>query len=542
MLPFTSIIAGLAVVAVIIRILMIGRRPKNYPPGPPTLPLLGNIHQMPTHDAHLQFEKWAHEYGPVYSLMLGTQCLIVLSSDEAVKELLDRRSGIYSDRQEMYIGQVLCSGGLRLLMMGYGPTWRMFRKMVHGLLNVVTSKSYVPYQMLENKQMLYEFLTQPDDFLKHIRRYSNALTTTMVFGWRTPTYEDQKMKQLFDGFSEFAAINQTGAAAFIDFFPLLRKLPAFLLPTQNKARELHKHEKALYKGHWLKAKDDIRNNNIKPCFCIGMYEAQKRDGFSDDQAAYISGTLLEAGSDTTSSTLYAFVQAMLLFPDVQRKAQEEIDHVVGPGRLPVMDDLADLNYIRACMKETLRWMPTTILGAVPHAVTQDDEYMGYFIPKGAGVMNNVWGIHMDPKRHPNPREFNPDRYKDDQQSLADAAANPDPSKRDAFTFGAGRRICPGIHVAERSLFLGMSRILWAFDIRPALDDKGKEIIPDADRLTQGFVCMPEEFPARITPRSEERADMVRSEWKAAEKENLDTETNQWLVSPVERGKALRGQA
>jgi hypothetical protein len=75
---------------------------------------------MPTRDAHLQFEKWAREYGPVYSLMLGTQCLIVLSSDEAVKELLDRRSGIYSDRQEMYIGQVLCSGGLRLLMMVHG--------------------------------------------------------------------------------------------------------------------------------------------------------------------------------------------------------------------------------------------------------------------------------------------------------------------------------------------------------------------------------------------------------------------------------------
>ncbi|CEL03747.1 Putative Cytochrome P450 [Aspergillus calidoustus] len=538
----SSIAAIVAALAIVARLLLIGRRPKNYPPGPPTLPLLGNIHQMPTRDAHLQFEKWAREYGPVYSLMLGTQCLIVLSSDEAVKELLDRRSGIYSDRQEMYIGQVLCSGGLRLLMMGYGPTWRMFRKMVHGLLNVVTSKNYVPYQMLENKQMLYEFLTQPDDFLKHIRRYSNALTTTMVFGWRTPTYEDAKMKQLFDGFSEFAEINQTGAAAFIDFFPLLRKLPAFLLPTQNKARELHKHEKALYKGHWLKAKEDIRNNNIKPCFCIGMYEAQKRDGFSDDQASYISGTLLEAGSDTTSSTLYAFVQAMLLFPDVQRKAQEEIDRVIGPDRLPVMDDLQDLQYIRACMKESLRWMPTTILGAVPHAVTQDDEYMGYFIPKGAGVMNNVWGIHMDPKRHPNPRKFNPDRYKDDKQSLGDAAANPDASKRDAFTFGAGRRICPGIHVAERSLFLGMSRILWAFDIRPALDESGKEIIPDKDRLTQGFVCMPEEFPATITPRSRERAEMVRREWEAAEKENLDPETKQWVVSPVEQGKALRGVA
>lgn len=75
---------------------------------------------MPTRDAHLQFEKWAREYGPVYSLILGTKVLIVLSSDTAVKELLDRRSGIYSDRQDMYIGQTLCSGDLRLLMMVSG--------------------------------------------------------------------------------------------------------------------------------------------------------------------------------------------------------------------------------------------------------------------------------------------------------------------------------------------------------------------------------------------------------------------------------------
>ncbi|KAI9871957.1 MAG: hypothetical protein M1823_008303, partial [Watsoniomyces obsoletus] len=103
-----------------------------------------------------------------------------------------------------------------------------------------------------------------------------------------------------------------------------------------------------------------------------MAQAQSKDGFSDDQAAYISGTLLEAGSDTTSSTLYGFVQAMLLYPEVQKKAQQEIDDVVGPDRLPTMDDEPELPYIRACIKETLRWMPTTILGAVPHAVTKDD--------------------------------------------------------------------------------------------------------------------------------------------------------------------------
>ncbi|KAH8906486.1 putative cytochrome P450 [Coniochaeta sp. PMI_546] len=520
------------VVAVVTRLLTLGRRPKNYPPGPPTLPIIGNLHQMPTRDAHLQFEKWARLYGPVYSLILGTKTLVVLSSDKAVKDLLDKRSSIYSHRQEMYIGQTLCSGDLRVLMMPYTPRWRMSRKLVHSLLNVSAAKSYVPYQVLENKQMLYEMLTQPDGFLESIRRYSNALTTTMVFGWRTPTYEDDKMKQLFEGFSDFAELNQTGMAAIVDFFPWLRNLPDFLLPAAKKAKELHKREKALYLGHWLKAKEEVRNGTIKPCFCEDLVTSQRSQGFSDDQAAYISGTLLEAGSDTTSSTLYAFVQAMLLYPEVQRKAQEEIDRVVGLSRLPTMDDDSDLQYIRACMKETLRWMPTTILGAVPHAVIQDDYYEGFLIPKNAGVMNNVWSIHMDPSRHPEPRKFNPDRYRDDRQSLADAAANPEASKRDQFTFGAGRRICPGIHVAERSLFLGMSRMLWAFNIEPAIDDKGQPIIPNQERLTQGFVCMPEVFQAKITPRSKERADLVIREWKAAEKECLDPETQQWKTQPI----------
>ncbi|KAI1061390.1 hypothetical protein LB507_011315 [Fusarium sp. FIESC RH6] len=517
-----------ALAAIFVRLLFTGRRPKNYPPGPPTLPILGNIHLMPKRDAHLQFRKWADEYGPVYSLILGTKPFIVLSSAQAVKDLLDKKSALYSDRQEMYVGQVLGSGGLRLLMMGYGQTWRSFRKLVHSLLNVTAARSYVPYQDLENKQMLYELVTQPDQFLQSIRRYSNALTTTMVFGWRSPIYHDPKLEQLFNGFAEFAEINQTGIAALLDAFPVIRKLPDFLLPVQRKAKELHKKEKDLYLSHWLKAKQDIAAGTIKPCFCVGLAEAQEKGGFDDDQAAYISGTLLEAGSDTTSSTLYAFVQAMLLYPEVQRKAQDEIDRVVGRDRMPTMDDEMDLQYIRACMKETLRWMPTTILGAVPHAVTQDNIYNGYLIPKGAGVLNNVWGIHMDPERHPNPRQFNPERYIDDSQSLADAAANPDATKRDQFTFGAGRRICPGIHVAERSLFLGMSRILWAFNIEPTLDEQGRPVLPDPDRLTQGFVCMPEEFPAKIVPRSVETRDLVVESWKKAEKDVLDSVTKQWL--------------
>ena len=242
-------------------------------------------------------------------------------------------------------------------------------------------------------------------------------------------------------------------------------------------------------------------------------------------AGYTSGSLLEAGSDTTACTLHAFVQAMVVFQDVQKTAQAEIDRIVGSARLPEMHDEPNMQYIRGCVKESLRWMPVAILG-FPHAVTQDDEYLGYHIPKGATVINNVYTIHHDPARYPNPRNFDPSRFKDDFQNLADSATNPDVSKRDQFVFGAGRRICQGMHVAERSLFLGISRLLWAFDIKPALDSKGEPVLPDTEKLTQGFACGPVPFPARIVPRSRERAEVVRREWEEA-KRLLDPVSMQW---------------
>lgn len=108
---------AIALIALLIyRLRNVGRRPAGYPPGPPTLPLIGNLHLVPKEKAHLQFQKWANEYGPVYSLILGTKVMIVLSSDQAIKDLLDKRSGIYSSRPDMYLGKIV-SGGLRMLLM-----------------------------------------------------------------------------------------------------------------------------------------------------------------------------------------------------------------------------------------------------------------------------------------------------------------------------------------------------------------------------------------------------------------------------------------
>ncbi|PHH90751.1 hypothetical protein CDD83_2747 [Cordyceps sp. RAO-2017] len=242
----------------------------------------------------------------------------------------------------------------------------------------------------------------------------------------------------------------------------------------------------------------------------------------------MSGSLLQAGSETTAAILIGFFQAMLLFPDVAKRAQAEIDGVCG-DRLPDLNDVPDLPYIRSCMKESMRWMPATALG-VPHAVMQDDEYCGYRIPKGATVILNVWAIHNDPKRHPEPRKYDPERWTGDDQNSAQAAANPDVARRDHFVFGAGRRICQGMHIADRSLFLAMSRTLWAFDLAPAVDDTtGREVLPDADDLVDGLFICPRPFQARIVPRSASKAAQVREEWAKA-RQLLDKKM-QWETVP-----------
>lgn len=173
-------------------------------------------------------------------------------------------------------------------------------------------------------------------------------------------------------------------------------------------------------------------------------------------------------------------------------------------------------------------MPTAIMG-ISHAAIQDDEYMGYRIPKGAGVMLNVWAINMDEKRNKDPRAFEPMRYLDDTSTSFESATRRDVENRDHFVFGAGRRLCQGTHIADRSLFLAIARLLWAFNFDKDVDEGGKELVPDPDNLTQGFLVQPMPFPARITPRSEKRAMTIQAEWDES-LQMLDQE-KQWKVVP-----------
>ena len=157
---------------------------------------------------------------------------------------------------------------------------------------------------------------------------------------------------------------------------------------------------------------------------------------------------------------------MAIHPEIQKKAQEEIDQLLEGERLPTLTDQDDLPYISALIKEIYRWH-TPLPISIPKALTEDDVYRGYRIPKGTVVVENVWATFYDPSVYPEPHVFNPERFLKDGK--LDRSVR-DPEDR---VFGSGRRVCPGKHFANRALFLRFATVLATFNIEPGVNEKGE---------------------------------------------------------------------
>jgi cytochrome P450 len=227
--------------------------------------------------------------------------------------------------------------------------------------------------------------------------------------------------------------------------------------------------------------------------------------------------MIEAGSETTSSTLNSCILYLIAHPEVQKIAQKEIDEAL-QGRSPTFEDEDRLPYCRAIEKEILRVRPVANIGS-PRRSDEDVIYKGMFIPKGTNITLFQYAIHNDPRRYKDPEKFDPSRFLDYPLKSGEYAGIGDFGKRDHFSFGCGRRICPGMWLAENSLFITIARILWAFDILPGLDESGNEIPPDTEAYEVGVsLTSPKPFKARFVVRGEQKREMIIEEWKQARKE------------------------
>ncbi|KAF5360080.1 hypothetical protein D9758_007570 [Tetrapyrgos nigripes] len=190
-------------------------------------------------------------------------------------------------------------------------------------------------------------------------------------------------------------------------------------------------------------------------------------------------TALAAASDTTVSATTTFFIAMSLYPQVQKKAQAELDRVLGFGRLPGFGDRTSLPYIEAIYKEVMRWYPAIPIGLV-HKTTEDIFYKGYYIPKGSGISANIWAMGHNPAEHENPDEFIPERHLQDNGLGEPELKSGFGNVSNILAYGFGRRVCVGRYFADATLWLTMACVLATMNISRDSINSTNESVSDED--------------------------------------------------------------
>ncbi|KAF3480995.1 uncharacterized protein GIQ15_06342 [Arthroderma uncinatum] len=467
------------------------------PPGPYQLPLIGNMHQTPMKNPWTRYREWHKVYGPIMSLRYGQKTIILLGTHKAVRDLLNKRGEIYSSRPHMICAGDCLSKGYSTALLPYGDTWKVHRSIQTAVLNPQISQKYRPIQEVESRQLLNEILDN-NGFVPSFHRFALSVTFTLAYGKRLRHSGEPEIQEADELTRMLATTVQSFLGSMLEAYPFLNHLPRCLAPWKKTgdvyfervnsffARSMMAGEKA---ESWNWAKEAIKRN------AAGELDSR--------QLSYAIGFLIEASTDTTSTVLEVFVMAMVLFPSVAARAQKELDTVVGPNRLPTFEDMPNLPYINALVKEALRWRPVTPLG-FPHAPLEDDEYMGYRIPKGTAVFATHWGVDLDSDVFGDPHEFRPERWLE-KASLPAAA------------FGFGRRMCPGQYLARNSLLIVTAQVLWSFDISHAYEN-GRKVEIDPWNMVHELVSGPAALKASMKVRSPQHRQIIEQEWAAAEKD------------------------
>lgn len=315
---------------------------------------------------------------------------------------------------------------------------------------------YQDLQSDEIKLLLRDLIDRPDAYVKAIERYAVSVASIVGWGRRIEGFDDYVAQQAL---AIMETIDLTvPASTWTETIPELVRVPMFIHAFPHVMRMVGKMVSKYFELLTREAAAAREDSGLARI----LVDNQAEYGISDAEIGHIAGNVIGGGVDTTAGSILTFLLAMCCFPDVQAKAQEELDRVVGQDRMPGPEDAPNLPYVAAMVKETLRWRTVTILAGIPHAPLADDVYDKYTIPKKTAIIGNMWAIHRSPRDFVEPDRFRPERY-------LDGLERPYPVPRGHHAFGFGRRVCSGQPLAEQGLALSLAKLLWAFDIRPGLD-------------------------------------------------------------------------
>ncbi|KAG1855552.1 cytochrome P450 [Suillus subluteus] len=472
----------------------------RLPPGPVPLPLIGNTLSIDGMEPWLTYTKWHAAYGDLVFVRLLGQGVISINSQNVAEALLDKRSEIYSDRPYFATAEQFGWSAITFAFTGYGDEWRLSRRLFHQAFRPNSVLKLRPVQMRRVREMIVNLIDDPQHYHNHFATFSSSVGMSTIYDYEPSAREDPLVQMMENTVAVGLEMTTPGKAILLQLFPFLLKLPDWCWGSSIKrdAQFSTDHMNKIRDLPFQSAQQHMAENSFigqSSMVAENLQRMEKQDEASKSmfevalKRAVVAGVM--GSYETTSSTLMVFVLAMVLYPDVQRRAQAEIDSVIGRDRLPTFEDRASLPYVESILRETLRWHPILPLG-VPHATSSDDTYNGFFIPKGTTVMCNTWAISRDEKRYPDASRFMPERFLD----VNGALTNDDPA---GYVFGLGRRGCPGRYAGDASVWTAIVTMLATVDFSFAKDDQGK-VIDFTPQFHPGLVCSLMVFPCNISPR------------------------------------------
>ncbi|KAK5129958.1 hypothetical protein LTR08_002675 [Meristemomyces frigidus] len=493
----------------------------RLPPGPTPLPFIGNQLDIPKSRPWVQFEQWSKQYGPIFTLWIGRKPTLIISDPQVAVDLMEKRSNKYSSRPRMVMMGEVYNGNSSILTQPYGKAWSIRRKLLHQALNPKALRLYKPTQEAEASRLCFALLKNPAGWEKELERFTSSVVFCVAYGHRIDSLLAQVISDRFRFMHNMASLNVPGKY-LAESIPLLAQIPASLAPWKRDVQAMGTEEGQsnlalleMVKQEYATAKAQGNLDSIPDSLCKLLLEMREKEPvpLSETHFSYVPASLFGAGSDTTASTLCSAILGLVTHPSVLRAAHAELDSVIGSDRAPTFADEVNLPYIRALAKETLRWRPVAVLGGTPHASTEADVYEGWHIPTGTPILGNNWAINLNEEYYPNPHHFDPVRFLSDSERMKMGitkqpylGSKTHPAKAGHSSFGWGRRICPGADLAVNSLFIALSKLLWAYDIGPI---EGREY--DIFDYTDGFNVRPRKFECVIRVRSERHRAVLQGD-------------------------------
>ncbi|XP_043921514.1 cytochrome P450 2F2-like [Protopterus annectens] len=447
------------------------KRPRNFPPGPWALPILGNFLQVDFRNPMTDLEKIAKKYGNIFSIYMGSNPVVILHGYKTVKEALVDYAIEFADRPNDPLFFAM-SNDKGIAFAPYGEQWKEKRRFMTMLLrNFGMGKTSMESRIQEELKCLMKCFDdkegcsfQPQEMLRNAA--GNAICA-VLFGRRFD-YSEKKFNRLIQ-----LAVDLTKNISGIwgelyRAFPVIGHLP---LPCQSIFTTLSKL-KCFLMEIVEEHKKTMKPGEPRDCIDCYLEEMKKRQNtgssIDDESLIPIFLELFVAGFDTTANTLEWALLFMMTYPHIQENCYKEIKLVIDEKKEVTYEDRHKMPYIQAVTHEIQRFGTVFPLG-VPHDVTKETTFLGYTIPKGIRVMANLSSVLFDESQWKFPHEFNPKNFLSDEGEFM---------KPDAFLpFSAGPRVCMGENLARMQLFLFFTSIIQRYEIVWPEKNKSPDLTP-----------------------------------------------------------------